>query len=169
MHYLKHFLKICTHKWYVFRYGLTFNIAFWQLLKHDWHKFLPDEFIPYAKHFGSPDGQYRDEFDKAVKLHWSRGKHHWNHWATPDGPKPMPDKYILEMVADWHAASRQYTGSDDITEWFNNFLVKNHDNLHDYTIIYLYILLNEGLNYLFNEKVHKIFYEAIVRALIKQS
>lgn len=48
--YIKYFWYIVKHKWYVmiecFKRGLI-----WRGVAHDLSKFLPDEFIPYAKYF----------------------------------------------------------------------------------------------------------------------
>lgn len=41
---------------------------------------------------------------------------------TPDGPVPMTDDAILEMVADWLSASKVYDGKwpdMDNYQWFN--------------------------------------------------
>ena len=34
----------------------------------------------------------------------------------------MPDNFIVEMWADWMAASYQYKGTWDLTEWLNDVL-----------------------------------------------
>lgn len=48
--YLQYFWYVVRHKWYVFlacrREGL-----WWLGIVHDWSKFLPSEFFPYARHF----------------------------------------------------------------------------------------------------------------------
>lgn len=34
-----------------------------------------------------------------------------------NGVAPMPNRYALEMIADWHGASYTYTGSWDCSDW----------------------------------------------------
>ena len=41
---------IIRHKWYVFIECCKLGII-WRGIWHDWHKFLPGEFFPYAIHF----------------------------------------------------------------------------------------------------------------------
>ena len=121
--YLKYVLR---HKWYVgaecFKVGL-----YWRGIKHDWTKFLPDEFIPYARFFYNADGskaQRRDStgyykpydtgdrsFDMAWLKHWHRHDHHWQHWMTVidgGGTKPfeMSEMATREMVCDWIGAGK---------------------------------------------------------------
>lgn len=53
MMYWKYLRYLLRHRWFVmlacFREGL-----YWQGLIHDWSKFLPSEFLPYARYFYSP-------------------------------------------------------------------------------------------------------------------
>ena len=53
--YLKYVLR---HKWYVLIECVRLGII-WQGLWHDWHKFLPSEWFPYARYFHNPDGSPR--------------------------------------------------------------------------------------------------------------
>ena len=96
--YTSYFWYVVRHKWFValecWKRGL-----FWRGLVHDWHKFLPSEFVPYARFFhesdGSPKvrrdstGYYKPEstgdysFDWAWFLHTRRSKHHWQGWVLP--------------------------------------------------------------------------------------
>lgn len=52
--YWKYFKYVIRHKWYVliecFKKG-----QYWRGITHDLSKFLPDEFIPYAKYFYAED------------------------------------------------------------------------------------------------------------------
>lgn len=119
LRYLKSLLR---HKWYVFVAGWRIgHIGLLTLIFHDWSKFLPDEFIPYARHdFNSKEPDLK--FDGAWLKHQNRNKHHWQYWFLimdndQDKAITMPWKYVREMVADWHGASRAYTGSWDISEW----------------------------------------------------
>ena len=135
--YLKYVL---WHKWFVFVAGRKLGLGFWQLLIHDWHKFLPSEWFPYARTFYKPDGskQYveSDEFARAWNLHQKRGKHHWQHWMlTWDRGETvaleMPEKYAFEMVADWLGAGRAITGNWGAREWYQKNKVKM--KLHMFT------------------------------------
>lgn len=125
MKYLKYLNYLLRHKWFVFlacaRRGL-----FWLGIIHDWSKFLPDEFIPYARHFYGHSGikEGRDEtgyykptntgdkaFDFAWMLHQKRNKHHWQWWVLPEEQDgcivlKMLYPYSLEMVCDWIGAGR---------------------------------------------------------------
>ncbi len=153
--YLKYVLR---HKWYVLLACLKYGLM-WQGITHDWSKFLPSEWIPYAKFFygkhyyekisdisglhysfGAKESdskeywQYR--FDEAWNHHQKRQPHHWQYWLlTMDSGDivrlPMPDHFRKEMIADWRGAGRAITGKDDTTNWY----LKNRDkmNLHPNT------------------------------------
>ncbi len=88
--YLKYVLR---HKWFVLVAGLELKVPLWILILHDWDKFLPDEWFPYARCFYKPDGskQYDPSpaFDWAWNLHQKRNKHHWQFWLLiPDQSRP---------------------------------------------------------------------------------
>jgi hypothetical protein len=108
---------------------------FWAAVFHDWHKFLPSEFFPYANYFGvkkenksGKTGYYKpvntgnDEFEIAWLSHIHRGKHHWQHWAIPteSGHRlyDIPDKYLLEMVCDWWGAGRAQGAKTSPLKWY---------------------------------------------------
>lgn len=140
MKYLKYFWYVIRHKWFVFyectRLGIT-----WLGLIHDWSKFRPSEFIPYARHFYGSGGDIkkgRDEtgyykptdtgdaaFDFAWLLHQKRNRHHWQWWVLPQDKGGglytkrlrMPDKYVLEMFADWCGAGRAQ-GTPNVKAWY---------------------------------------------------
>ena len=142
--YIYYLMYIMRHKWYVFLQCCKFGIP-WLGVIHDWSKFLPSEFIPYARYFYNSDGspkQIRDEtgyykptdtgdvdFDFAWLLHQKRNKHHWQWWILPkdDGDIKviqMPVKYWLEMLADWVGAGLAQ-GAPDTVGWYD----KNKDKL----------------------------------------
>lgn len=133
--HIMYFWYILQHKWYVFQAGLVVGAPIWRLIIHDWSKFLPSEWKPYAYTFRNADGSLRDYkrygrhegFTRAVGLHKKRNKHHYDYWVCFHGKKhtlyalEMPDKYILEMVADWMGAGKAITGSwDDIFGWYED-------------------------------------------------
>lgn len=131
--YLKYLSYLIRHKWFVgcacFREGLYLQGIF-----HDWSKFLPSEFIPYARHFygdypvfktmnsgdkwrytGPTKESVKDAFDLAWLKHIHRNPHHWQYWVLnkDDGrvkPLYVPQKYLIEMLCDWQGAGRAIHG-----------------------------------------------------------
>ncbi len=108
---------LIRHKWFVFQACREYGIP-WLGLIHDLSKFRPSEWFPYVAYF-SPYQKTTPEIKAAFKfawhLHQKRNKHHWQWWVELD--IPMPDKYRLEMQADWVGAGRAM-GKPDIREWF---------------------------------------------------
>lgn len=152
MKHIRYIRYIAIHKWFVmlacFRRGLI-----WQGLIHDWSKFLPSEWLPYAESFYG-DGRFkheqrmqainvlghdpflpeyviRDRFDRAWLAHQHRNPHHWQHWVLrEDSGKikvlEMPVRYAVEMVCDWEGAGRAITGKLGGTQaWY----LKNAHNI----------------------------------------
>lgn len=90
---------------------------------HDLSKFLPSEFVPYARHFQGPGD--RNGFEYAWLLHQNRNKHHWNYWVNSSGDAlPMPRKYVWQMIADWKGMSRKF--GDTAVEFYH----KNRENMN---------------------------------------
>ena len=54
MTYLKYLWYLIKHKWYVGKFCLEYGL-YWKAIIHDWSKFLPSEFIPYARNFFGPE------------------------------------------------------------------------------------------------------------------
>lgn len=121
--YIKYFWYVVEHKWNVFIECLKIMQP-WHGITHDLSKFLPSEFIPYAKFFMQTDRakNYKksDEtninFQKGWLFHQKRNKHHWNYWISITNnqeitPMPMPSKYVEQMIADWRGMSRKFGGS----------------------------------------------------------
>lgn len=122
----KYLAYVLRHKWYVFVAGMELGAPLWQLIVHDWSKFLPSEWIPYARTFRKLDGtgQYvpYNAFWHAWNSHEKRHKHHWQYWVLiPDKgelqPLAMPDRYRREMLADWIGAGRAL-GKPDTLAWY---------------------------------------------------
>jgi len=142
MKFFKRYTKsLLRHKWFVFleccRYGII-----WQGITHDWSKFLPSEFIPYANFDFNKErdetGYYKPTdtgdraFDFAWLLHQKRNKHHWQWWALPEDcgvikVLDIPLKYRKEMICDWRGAGRAY-GTPDTQKWYEKN--KNKMSLH---------------------------------------
>lgn len=106
-------------------------------ITHDLSKFLPSEFIPYARYFF--DTNKAKKYDKGTEEHkdfqlgWchhqNRNKHHWNYWVSvtrksnAQHPIPMPHRYIEQMVADWRGMSRKFGGT------WQEYYEKNKDEM----------------------------------------
>lgn len=127
-----------------FRRGL-----FIQGLIHDWSKFLPSEWFPYAEYFYGieyTDNDYRvmnqlgisykskqeiqSEFDKAWLYHQHFNPHHWQYWILKEDSGDtkyldMPKKYLFEMLCDWEGAGLAITGKREYKEWYS----KNKDKI----------------------------------------
>jgi len=137
--YIKYFKYIVKHKWYVmlecFKFGL-----FYRGIIHDFSKFLPSEFFPYANYFygDKKTKDIKNKFNVAVDLHYKRNKHHWQYWIVDDKPKHMDQIYIYEMVCDWLAMDIIKNGKSRIVSNFNGvkkWYSENKDkmNLHQNT------------------------------------
>lgn len=145
-------IYLTTHKWFVFKAGLKLKVPVWRLILHDWSKFLPSEWIPYANYFydgpgvtnhktngGShnpADGTY--EFNVAWLKHQHRQPHHWQHWLLQEDDGNlialrMPEVFVREMVADWCGAGMAQGNGLDIRMWYDNNRLKI--NLHPETRI----------------------------------
>lgn len=138
--HLAYFKYVLRHKRFVYQACKRCNVGLWQAIIHDWHKFLPNEWNPYAETFYKPDGsnQYveTDAFNRAWNLHQKRGKHHWQHWLlTFDRgetvPIEMEPKYVREMVADWWGAGKAITGKWEADVWYQSN--KENISLHPKT------------------------------------
>lgn len=131
--HLKYLWYIIRHKWFVLVEAVKLGIP-WLGLVHDWSKFLPDEWFPYARYFYGPQPE-RDPvgysykpgdapaFDLAWLRHIHRNKHHWQWWILREddgGTKvlPMPDRYRREMLADWRGTGRAQGYGDNTLEWY---------------------------------------------------
>lgn len=137
---------LLRHKFWVFVYGIRLGIPLLALM-HDQSKFDPEEWGPYADWFYGYEGgpyaphqsvhdytQRKLDFIEAFQHHWMRNKHHWQYWCATihwdtDGhgysmlhdeanPRPMPDRYRREMVADWMGAGRAISGRNDVLAWY---------------------------------------------------
>jgi hypothetical protein len=134
------FESINQHKNYIINFGSEFKIDNNILLSHDNSKFSEIEF-PYRIDWYYGNKKYPNEMEKAWLHHLHNNPHHWQHWVFPDeyflkesnsvnGVTEMPTVYILEMVADWMAASKVYGNSDNMNDWLedNLYKVRVHPN-----------------------------------------
>ena len=142
--YIKHFITISRHKWYVmvecFKRGL-----FLQGILHDLSKYSFTEFFTSAKYFqgnGSPID--KEKLEKGYSIAWlnhkANNKHHWHYWTDwKDGKAivvPMPEKYIQEMLCDYIGAGKAYNKnkwtSDEPLRYYEN-VDKDKMFLHEET------------------------------------
>ena len=161
--YLQYLGYILRHKWFVFLECCQLGIP-WLGVVHDWSKFLPSEFFPYAHYFHNPDGspkQVRDDtgyykpddtgnraFDRAWFMHQKRAYHHWQSWTFPDTNGklrvlPTPDRHRREMLADWRGAARaQGLARESVVDWYTT----NKDKmiLHPTTQVWIESTLGVG-------------------------
>lgn len=135
--HLTYLVYLLKHKYYVFLECCKLGIL-WLGLIHDWHKFLPSEWIPYVHHFYNPDGSKKvitkagyfktddmqdEAFNLATHLHYKRACHHWQSWVSVNAdngvdPLPIPHKYLKEMLADWKGASHAQEHGGKVKEWW---------------------------------------------------
>lgn len=85
---------------------------------HDYSKFAPDEFGPYAaalprfekSEYGSDEYKACCESIKpAIEHHFRENRHHPEHF--PNGVNDMNLLDVVEMVCDWMAASQRVPGN----------------------------------------------------------
>lgn len=125
--YVKYFWYVMRHKWYVmiecFKYGI-----YWRGIIHDFSKFRPSEFFPYANHFfgdGIKDKSELSPFNFAWMLHQKRNDHHWQWWCLMLNADEsswvfsMSRSALLEMVADWKGAQKAIHGKVDLMKWYD--------------------------------------------------
>jgi hypothetical protein len=104
--YWDYFKYVIKHKWYVAKVCIRKGM-FIHAFTHDLSKFLPSEFIPYAKNFFGTKTDLSDrEFQMGVLFHYHRNKHHYAYWIGTNGKVfNMPERYAKQLVADWIAMS----------------------------------------------------------------
>lgn len=125
--YWKYLLYVLEHKKNAFKTCWKRGL-YLHAFTHDLSKFMPDEFIPYARYFY---GDYPSEavldtvsctknksktltkekverrFNKAWELHYKRNKHHPEYWIGED----MKRNNIEQMICDLEAMSLKFGGS----------------------------------------------------------
>ena len=122
---LRYFMSTLRHKWFVLYAGVTIvgKIPIWRLIIHDLSKFNPIEFWNYAIYYQIEKEGNEDRFLAAWMHHQKRNKHHPEYWTTvgifdwSTGAIDMPATQVREWVADLLGASKEYTGSYDMTDW----------------------------------------------------
>lgn len=149
----KHLKLVFRHRFAVCRCCWISGL-YWQGMVHDLSKFSPTEFIESVRFYTgvrSPVDTARDVtgYSAAWLHHKGRNRHHYEYWL--DGldhkgtPVKMPFRYALEMVCDYIAAGKTYTGKDWTREtpliyWNKKKLTAN---IHPDTAAFLDYALSE--------------------------
>lgn len=120
MKWYNHLKTINKHKWMVLKYCFRCGL-YKQGLLHDLSKYSYPEFSVGAKYYQgdrSPNNAEREEkgYTSAWLHHKGRNKHHLEYWIDynldkndpPLAGGPMPIKYVVEMLCDRMAASKNY-------------------------------------------------------------
>lgn len=123
--YIKYFKYVFKHKFWVMI--ACFDMwLYWQWIIHDWSKFLPSEFIPYARRWWEWDQSQESEieYNKSRLKHINRNPHHWNHWIHfyddwTIGIIEMPKKYVKEMLCDWWWVGRSFVKTEEDLERYS--------------------------------------------------
>ena len=96
---------------------------YWRGIAHDMSKYSPTEFfngVRYFQGYRSPISAEREDkgYSEAWMHHKGRNKHHYEYWTDMNletrqyESRPMPRKYLVEMVMDRRAASMTYQGKN---------------------------------------------------------
>jgi|GEM_PF-1863360 len=129
----KNIFKICWSKG-LYKHAIT----------HDLSKFSPQEFVAYAKYFYINKDEFKEEFDKAWEHHYKNNPHHWDHWLDENGkPKPIPDRYLRQMISDWEVMSLKFGGSAQ--EYYLNNYRKIKLEYETRMILEMMLNLNDSL------------------------
>lgn len=117
---------VFRHKWFVFLECLKIGVPIWNAIFHDWTKFRPSEWLPYAHTFYKPDGskQYNEtaEFAQAWMFHQHRNKHHWQRWLKVNGiplyktDMLMWDRGVLQRVVERNSGSTNWLELRDVED-----------------------------------------------------
>ena len=116
--HLMYLRYVARHKRFVLEAGRRLGVPLWQLLIHDWTKFLPREWRPYAECFYAPDGssQYKPSpaFAQAWNFHQKLNPHHWQFWLlTWDDPSKNYQRYAIQSHGDGYPLSVYDFGADE--------------------------------------------------------
>lgn len=173
---VKHFKKICTHKYWVAKYCFKMGL-YHQGIMHDMSKFSLVEFgesLKYYQGTSSPIDACKkvNGYSLAWQHHKGRNPHHYEYW-TDNYDKgtiaiKMPFKYACEMLADYIAAGKAYMGegfswSAELEWWVNKIATnpKMHPDTKEFINFCLTNLANGNISekHLFNKHFLKGVYE----------
>lgn len=164
--YIKHFITITRHKYYVMKFCFKCGLYKRGLL-HDLSKYSLTEFFSSAKYFqGTSSPIDAEKREKGYSLAWQHHKghnpHHWEYWIDNVGtykntPCKIPIKYVIEMICDWLGAGIVYSKQKpnynqpyaEPLEYYNK--CKNerifHEETQELIEFYLNMIANKGINY----------------------
>lgn len=129
--------RLLQHKWYVFVWCLKLGgIGLVRAFSHDMSKFRRVEWVAYLRQYND-DGTEKSFRDTSgaydpnsqpveFKMGWlfhQKNLHHWQAWVSIGDygsldPLPIPETYILEMIADWQGAGQARTGVADAYSYY---------------------------------------------------
>ena len=123
MKHIRYFWYLVQHLFWVWVYGAHIGVSWRQLLIHDASKWSAVEWGPYVRFHDSKHGgatlspSEQAAFNLAWEHHWQSNRHHWQYWLVNGEPLPMPDRDVLEMIADWKSANR-VNGGKGVKAWY---------------------------------------------------
>lgn len=88
---------------------------------HDQSKFSDIELPAYSRQFCGPADD-PEGWKGALQHHYAANPHHPQHWSIFRHSPTMRKAWVMAMVADWLAASYQYTGSLDMQDWLDEHM-----------------------------------------------
>lgn len=131
--YFTYMRYLLIHKLYVFIASVKMGIIFRGIV-HDYSKFFPSEFFPYARFFYNKQSQKNNkgyfkpidtmdiDFEMAWLKHVHRNDHHWQYWIMPNNKSAkeyeMPIENITEMICDWYGAGKAQNSIASTKEWY---------------------------------------------------
>lgn len=95
--------------------------------EHDRSKYDATEYRAYDDYFYGGNKSYavKTAFDQAWLHHQHVNPHHWQYWVlinddySANKVLPMPENYILEMIADWWSFSWREGNLMEIFDWYD--------------------------------------------------
>ena len=93
--------------------------------QHDNSKYESCEYSAYDDYFyGQKTPEVREAFNYAWLHHIHANPHHWQHWMLIHDDEPMealemPEKYVIEMIADWWSFSWKKGNLSEIFDWYD--------------------------------------------------
>lgn len=140
--YLKNLKHILIHKYYYCQEYKkhTNSLNPFKGILHDMDKFFPTRFISYSNWFYGKYGvaikdEWKDvksmkkyslckyKFKKNFEKHYKLNKHHWQHWFVNGESYNIPNKYLIQMLCDISAMSKEF--GDTPQEYY----LKNYDRI----------------------------------------
>ncbi len=136
----KYLSYVTKHKLNMIKPGLQVDAGLGQILLHDWSKFKPSIFFPYADYFYGPRGRlgtndpeiYR-AFKRATIKHFLSEKHHNYRLGLPTDFKTK-----IESVLDWYSVAKTNDPSvGDFKSWFEQHKLSFEKKLPPEVITYI--------------------------------